>query len=86
MKKLKTKSFIIEYTKENEKDAKRLKKLFDTNEMFFTEFLKTYPVIRLGDSTEPLIDEQTLEVENIDEIIDFYVNDLRNMVQVLNVY
>ena len=60
MKKLKTKSFIIEYTKENEKDAKRLKKLLDTNEMFFTEFLKPYPVIRLGDSTEPLIDEKTL--------------------------
>ena len=83
MKKLKTKSFIIEYTKENEKDAKRLKKIFDTNEMFFTEFLKPYPVIRLGDSTEPLINEQTLEVENIDEfkeilslLIPHYINQL----------
>ena len=83
MKKLKTKSFIIEYTKENEKDAKRLKKIFDTNEMFFTEFLKPYPVIRLGDSTEPLINEQTLEVENINEfkeilslLIPHYINQL----------
>ena len=65
MKTLNTNYIVIEYDQDKEKEAKRLKEILDKNEMFFSEFLNQYPIIRISNSNEPLTDKETLEVKSI---------------------
>ena len=83
MKTLNTNYIVIEYDQDKEDEAKRLKEILDKNEMFFSEFLNAYPIIRISNSNEPLTDKETLEVESIDELkellvilIPYYINKL----------
>ena len=83
MKTLNTNYIVIEYDQDKEEEAKRLKEILDKNEMFFSEFLNAYPIIRISNSNEPLTDKETLEVESIDELkellvilIPYYINKL----------
>ena len=83
MKTLNTNYIVIEYDQDKEKEAKRLKEILDKNEMFFSEFLNQYPIIRISNSNEPLTDKETLEVKSIDELkellvilIPYYINKL----------
>ena len=83
MKTLNTNYIVIEYDQDKEDEAKRLKGILDKNEMFFSEFLNAYPIIRISNSNEPLTDKETLEVESIDELkellvilIPYYINKL----------
>ena len=83
MKTLNTNYIVIEYDQDKEKEAKRLKEILDKNEMFFSEFLNPYPIIRISNSNEPLTDKETLEVKSIDELkellvilIPYYINKL----------
>lgn len=83
MKTLNTNYIVIEYDQDKEDEAKRLKGILDKNEMFFSEFLNAYSIIRISNSNEPLTDKETLEVESIDELkellvilIPYYINKL----------